>query len=391
MAHPATATSDTGHGDLAVPDARHAIAPAVSAVHQRAHTAKRHPPAHAAVGAAQAAAIHPPTEQTRGAAVQTVTELAAAKPPPVRREEFKEKLKKAITDATRPPKTEAEADAVMKKGGKEASESLKADLGTERKAAVGPMAAAAATDAPLSGQPAPPVTELHVQPPGPAPARVSSDSVVPAPLPAERLDYSADREPTDRAMAQGDVTGDQLKKGNDPAFTPTLDSRATAEKHEVTAKAQYRGQERVIQGAAHAEAAAALTDGLGGIHTGRIAHLKEVGAKQEDLKARDTLKRQAITNRIASIKNKTKIRVNAVLKQIDDEAPEIFGRGLAQAEQAYNAAFEEAKGGIGTWLTTWGSSWDRHIAEVARHRPRRVHAAGRRRDRQGSRASSTRS
>src|SRR4029077_6084025 len=54
--------------------------------------------------------------------------------------------------------------------------------------------------------------------------------------------------------------------------------------------------------------------------------------------------------------------VDAVLKQIDDEAPEIFGSGLAQAEQAYNAAFEEAKGGIGTWLTTWGSSWDRHIA-----------------------------
>ena len=358
MAHPATATSDTGHGDLAVPDARHAIAPAVSAVHQRAHSAKQHPPAHAAVGVAQAAAMHPQTEQTRGAAVQTVTNLAAAKPPAVRRVEFKEKLKKAITDATRPPKTEAEADAVMKKGGKEASESLKAHLGTERKAAVGPMATAAATDAPLSGQPARPVTELHVQPPGPAPARVPPDSVVPAPLPAERLDYSADREPADRAMAQGDVTGDQLKKGNDPAFTPTLDSRAAAEKHQATATAQYRGQERTVQGAAHAEAAAALAEGLGGIHAGRIAHLGKVGGKQQDLKTRDALKRQEITNRIASIKNTTKFQVDAILKEIDNEAPEIFGNGLARAEKAYDAAFEDAKGGIGTWLTTWGSDWD---------------------------------
>ena len=246
----------------------------------------------------------------------------------------------------------------MKKGGAEASESLKADLGTERDAAVGPMEAAAATEAPVSGQPAPPVTELHVQPPGPAPARVSPDSVVPAPLPAERLDYSADREPTDRAMAQDDVTQDQLKKGNDPAFTPTLDSRATAEKHEATAEAQYRGQERAVQGAAHAEAAVALTHGLGGIHAGRIAHLEKVGGKQQDLKTRDALKRQDITNRIASIKNKTKNQVDAILKQIDDEAPEIFGSGLAQAEKAYDAAFEEAKGGIGTWLTTWGSDWD---------------------------------
>jgi hypothetical protein len=364
IAHPATATSDTGHGELAVPDARRAIAPAASAVHQRAHTAKRHPPAHAAVGAAQAAAIHPQTEQTRGAAVQTVTELAAAKPQDVRREEFKAKLKKAISDATQQPKTEAEANAVMKKGGKEASESLKADLGTERKAAVGPMEAAAAAEAPVSGQPVPPVTGLHVQPPGPAPARVSPDSIVPAPLPAERLDYSADREPTDRAMAQDDVTEDQLKKGNDPAFTPTLDSRATAEKHEVTAKAQYRGQERAVQGAAHAEAALALTQGLGGIHAGRIAHLEKVGGKQQDLKTRDALKRQDITNRIASIKDKTKTQVDAVLKQIDDEAPELFGSGLAQAEKAYDAAFEEAKGGIGTWLTTWGSRWERLITRA---------------------------
>ena len=364
IAHPATATPDTRHGELAAPDARRAIAPAAAAVRQRAHTAKQHPPAHAAVGVAQAAAIHPRTEQTRGAAVQTVTELAAAKPQAVRREEFKKKLKKAVADATREPTTESEANAVMKKGGAQASETLRADLGTEREAAVGPMQAATATEAPVSGQPAPPVTELHVQPPGPAPARVSPDSVVPAPLPAERLDYSADREPTDQAMAQDDVTQDQLKKGNDPAFTPTLESRATAEKHEVTAKAQYRGQERAVQGAAHAEAAAALAHGLGGIHAGRIAHLGKVGDRQQDLKSRDALKRQEITNRIASIKNKTKVQVDAVLKQIDDEAPEIFGSGLAEAEKAYDAAFEEAKGGIGTWLTTWGSSWDRHIKKA---------------------------
>ena len=361
IAHPAAATSDTGHGELAVPDARRAIAPAASAVHQRAHTAKQHPPAHAAVGAAQAAAIHPQTEQSRGAAVQTVTGLAAAKPQAVRREEFKARLRQAIADATPQPTTEAQADAVRKEGGAKASQSLKADLRAERDAAVGPMEAAATTEAPVSGQPAPPVTELHVQPPGPAPARVPPDSVVPAPLPAERLDYTADREPTDRAMAQDDVTQDQLKKGNDPAFTPTLDSRATAEKHEATAAAHYRGQERAVQGAAHAEAAAALAYGLGGIQAGRIAHLGKVGGKQQDLKTRDALKRQEITNRITGIKNNTKNQVNAVLKQIDDEAPEIFGSGLARAEKAYDAAFEEAKGGIGTWLTTWGSRWERHI------------------------------
>ena len=329
--------------------------PAVSAVYRRARTSKRHRPAQAAVGAAQAAAIHPQTEQTRGASVQTVTGLATANPKNVQRDDFKVRLRKAIIDATPPPKTEAQANKVMKEGAATASKSLAADLHAERDAAVGPMEAAARTEASVSGQPAPPVTELHVQPPGPAPAPVSPAPVVPAPLPAERLDYSADRGPTDQATAQADVTQDQLKKGNDPAFTPTLESRATAEKHEAAAEAQYRKQERAVQGAGHAEAVSALAHGLGGFHAVRVARLGKVGGKQQDLKARDALKRQQVTDRITGFKNKTKSQVDAVLKQIDEEAPKIFGGGLEQAQRGYDAAFEEAKGGLGTWLTTWGS------------------------------------
>ena len=342
-------------------DGRRAIAPAASAVYQRARTSKRHRPGHAAIGAAQDAAVHPNTEQTRGAAVQTVTGLAGASPKDVQRDNFKARLKQAIIDATPPPKTKAQADKVMKEGGAKASESLRTGLRAERDAAVGPMEAAAKTEAPISGQPAPPATELHVQPSGPPPALVSPDPVVPAPLPAERLDYSADRNPTDQAMAQADVTQDQLKKGNDPAFTPTLDSRAKAEKHEAAAEAQYRRQERAVQGAGHDEAVAALAHGLGGIHAVRAGRFGKVGGKQQDLKDRDKRERQAVTDRIAGIKNETKGQVDGILKQIDEEAPKIFGSGLARAEKAYDAAFKEAKGGIGTWLTTWGSRWERHI------------------------------
>jgi A nuclease family of the HNH/ENDO VII superfamily with conserved AHH len=330
-------------------------------VYQRARKSKRHRSAQVAVGAAQAAAIHPHTQQVREAAVQTVTGLAQANPQEVQRDNFKARLRQAINDATPRPKTEAEADKVMKQGGAKASESLRADLHAEQHAAAGPMEAAAKSEASASDQPAPPATELHVQPPGPAPAPVSPAPVVPAPLPAERLDYSADREPTDQAMTQADVTQQQLKKGNDPAFTPVLESRSTAEKHEAAAEGQYRKQERAVQEAGHAEAVTALTHGLRGIHAARAHRLGKVGGKQQDIKARDKLDRQEVTDRIAGIKNETKSQVDAVLKQIDDEAPKIFGRGLERAEKAYDAAFEDAKGGLGTWLTTWGSDWDELI------------------------------
>ena len=280
----------------------------------------------------------------------------------MQRDNFKARLKQAIIDATPPPKTKAQADKVMKEGGAKASESLRTGLRAERDAAVGPMEAAAKTEAPISGQPAPPATELHVQPSGPPPALVSPDPVVPAPLPAERLDYSADRNPTDQAMAQADVTQDQLKKGNDPAFTPTLDSRGRPRSTRPRPRLNTARQERAVQGAGHARGGGRARPRTRADPCGaRAGRFGKVGGKQQDLKDRDKRELQAVTDRIAGIKNETKGQVDGILKQIDEEAPKIFGSGLARAEKAYDAAFKEAKGGIGTWLTTWGSRWERHI------------------------------
>jgi hypothetical protein len=348
----------------APPSPRAAIAPAAAAVRQRAGAAKKHVAPAAAVGSAQASAIHTRTEQTRGAAVQTVGKMDAAKPEAVRRGEFKAKLKQAIVDATPTPKTESEANAVMKDGGTKASASLKGELGAQRDAAAGPMKSAAATEVPPSEQPASPETKLQVQPAGPPPVPVSAAPVVPAPLPPQRLDYSADRGPTEQVMAESNVTQEQLKKGNDPAFGPTLDARATAEKHEANAAAQYRQAESNVQAEAQAKAAGALAGGLGGIHMGRVAQLGKVGDKQHAEAARNAAKRQELTDKIKGVKDQTKTKVDAILSAMDDEAPKIFGRGLERAERAYDAAFEDAKGGWGTWITTWGSDWDKHIAKA---------------------------
>ena len=51
---------------------------------------------------------------------------------------------------------------------------------------------------------------------------------------------------------------------------------------------------------------------------------------------------------------------------METDAAGVFEAGLAKAEEAYADAFEEAKGGIGTWLTTWGDDWDEHIASSLR-------------------------
>ncbi|MGE0827389.1 MAG: DUF4157 domain-containing protein [Candidatus Binatia bacterium] len=345
----------------AVPSPREAIAPVISAVGQRAAGARKHAPAGKAVSSAQAAAINPKTEQTRSAATQTVANLDAAKAEEVKRNEFKAKLKQAIDAATPQPKTEAEAEKVQKTGAAQASQTLRGQLATERAVAAGPLQSAAGAEVSPSAQQAPPKTELQTEPVGPPPAPVPAGPVAPASLPPQRLDYSSDRAETDQAMAQNNITKEQLAEGNDPAFGPTLQARTEAEKHEAGAEAQYRQAESKEQQKAQGEGQKALVQGLTGVHGTRTSQLGVVTKQQQATKEKDAAERQRITDHITGIKNKTREQVEAILREMETEASSTFEAGLQRAEKAYEAAFEEAKGGIGTWLTTWGSDWERHI------------------------------
>jgi hypothetical protein len=366
---PAGAGRGRGGASLGAPNPRAAIAPAAGAVRQRAAGAGGHPPASTSVGSAQAAAINPTTEQTRGAAAQTVTTLDGAKVEQVQRDSFKQKLRKAIIGATPAPKTEAEAEQVMHNGATNASAGLHGGLASERDAAAGPMQTAVQTEASPSAQHAEPRTELHPEQAGPPPAPVSAAPVVPAPLPPERLDYSSDRGSAEQLMTENKVTTEQLSKGNEPSFGATLEARTAAETHEASAAPNYRQAETGVQAQAQAQAQEALGEGLAGMHGTRGQRVEQVAGQQGETKSKNEAKRQEITESIKKIKDDTQTAVKALLEEMETGATPIFEKGLAQAEKAYADAFEEAKGGIGTWLTTWGDDWTTHItASLAKAR-----------------------
>ena len=352
-----------GEEKAAAPSPRQAIGPAVQAVQQRAAGARKHAPPGGLVASAQSAAIDPKAEQTRGAAVGTVTQLDSAEKKEVRADDFKKKLREAIDAATPKPTSEAEANRVMKNGAKDASAALHGSLATERDAAAGPIKNAAAAEVPPSAVPAPEKGTMQAEPVGPAPAPVSAAPVVPAPLPAERLDYSSDRGETDTAMADASVTTEQLEKGNEPQFNKTLSERSSAEKHEAAAEATYRKTEAGVQSQTEKAAQGALAKELGGIHGVRTLNVGKVTEQQNATKAKDAQERQRITDTINDFKDKTRADVGGILSFMEGEAARIFDSGLKDAEAAYNAAFEEAKGGLGTWLTTWGDDWTEHIEQ----------------------------
>ena len=344
-----------------VPNNKASVAPAIAAVQNRASGSSKHSAPAVSVSSAQAAAINPKTEQNRSAATQTVANLDATKTEEIKRNEFKSNLKRAIAEATPQPKNESDAEKVIKTGATQASSKLRGQLATEKNAATGAMQTASSTEVPASSQPAPQAVNLQSEPVGQPPAPVSAAPVVPAPLPAERLDYSSDRGSTNQMMVQNNVTNEQLQEGNDPAFSTTIEARSTAEKNEATAETKYRQGESKVQEQTKATATQALAKDLAGIHGIREQQIGKVVAQQLSTKGKDAQERQNITDKINSIKNTTRKAVDDILNSLEKEASEKFEAGLKSAEKAYEDTFDEAKGGIGTWLTTWGSDWDKLI------------------------------
>ena len=293
----------------AKPSPRLAIAPAANAIRQRATHARRHPDAGLPVSSATEAGKDPKTEQTRNASRQTIENLDEAKANEIRRQEFKAKLKEAIDKATPKPTTESQADKVMKSGAADANKTMRQELTTERDAALGPLKTAAKIEASPSAQPKPPETKLQLEQVGPAPQPVSGAAVVPAPLPPERLDYSSDRAPSEQMMAANQVTQEQLQKGNEPAFGPALEARATAEKHEATAAARYRQSESVVQTQTRVQADHTLAQGLRGMQGSRAGKIGRVIGEQLSTKNKNLAERQRITDKINEIKNRTRAEV----------------------------------------------------------------------------------
>ena len=361
--HHAAHKEGPAHGEKhsSAASAHAAIAPAIHALHHRAAVSRKHPSPGAPVASAQSSAKIPETEKARGAATQTVDNLHAADTAEVKRDDFKAKLREAIEAATPKPTTEAQANKVMEKGAAEASGALRGQLATERDAAAGTLKSASTTEAKPADQHADDKTELHPEKIGAPPAPISAAPVVPAPLPAEQLDYSSDRAPTDRAMSESGVTKEQLQKGNEPEFNKTVADRDNVEKKEAAAAPAYRKTEASLQNHAHASADATLSHGLASIHGVRGLHIAKVVGQQLGTASKNSMERQRITQKIESIKNKARGDVEGILTLMESGAGNLFEAGLLRAEGAYQNTFEEAKGGIGTWLTTWGSDWEKLI------------------------------
>ena len=212
--------------------------------------------------------------------------------------------------------------------------------------------------------PAPPASPLVPEAAGPAPEPIGVAAAVPRPVAPP--DFSEDRAPTDKAMAEAGVTEAQMARSNEPDFTATVHAREGAEQQEALHAKQFgAGQAGILAGQTDATGAM-LAGGMGGIHDKRGGGLGAVAGKQSAAKAAEAAERTRITTEIERIKTATREDVVRMLDDMETSATKFFEAGLTLAEAAYQRAFDDAKGGAVDWLTNWGDDWKEHLEAAFR-------------------------
>ncbi|WP_260696778.1 hypothetical protein [Streptomyces sp. 130] len=296
----------------------------------------QHRPAVTESKASQAAAVAPPDDKEAQGKAANAEKMNAAKPGEFDKRAFIDAVNKAI-DA-QAPKNLDDADKFSKSG---KAERVKAEV--DGKVSDGKEASAkdidTATKAPpdTSAAKDKPVTPLTPdQPPG-NPGAPSAAAAIPAKQPASVTDFSEGPAQNDKAMADAEVTEEQLAKGNEPEFDEALSAKKTAEADSAKAPAKGRAAENQQLAAAKAGAAASGASAMSALTATRAQAGQKVDGGKGETKSKDEKKRAEVTAKLQKVYDGTKKDVEATLSGLDQKVDAAFTSGEKAARDAFTA------------------------------------------------------
>lgn len=295
-----------------------------------------HAPAAAESKASQDAAVAPPDDKEAQGKTANAEKMNAAKPGEFDKKAFVDAVNKAI-DA-QAPKNLDEADKFSKSGkadkvkdevdGKvtDGKESSAKDIDTATKA---PPDTSAAKDKE--------VTPLTPDQPPANPGAPSAADAVPAKQPAAVTDFSEGPAQNDQAMADAEVTEEQLTKGNEPDFNDALSAKKTAETDSAKAPAKGQAAENQQLSTAKQNAAASGAQAMTALTATRASAGKQVDGGKGDTKTKDEKKRAEVTAKLQKVYDGTKKDVEETLSGLDKKVDTAFTTGEKSARDAFTA------------------------------------------------------
>ncbi|MFJ5192026.1 putative toxin [Streptomyces sp. NPDC088394] len=295
-----------------------------------------HAPAATESKSAQDAAVAPPDDKEAQGKAANAEKMNAAKPGEFNKQAFIDAVNKAI-DA-QAPKNLDQADKFSKSGKadkikdevdgkvKDGQDSSAKDIDTATKA---PPDTSAAKDKP--------VTPMSPDQPPANPGAPSAADAVPEKQPASVTDFSQGPAANDRAMADAEVTEDQLAKGNEPEFDQALSTKKTAEADSAKAPAKGRAAESQQLSNAKAGAAASGAQAMNALTATRSAAGKQVDGGKGETKSKDEKKRAEVTAKLQKVYDGTKKDVETTLSDLDKKVDTAFTQGEKAARDAFTA------------------------------------------------------
>ncbi|WP_405434455.1 phage tail protein [Streptomyces anulatus] len=295
-----------------------------------------HAPAASESKASQDAAVAPPDDKEAQGKAANAEKMHAAKPGEFDKKAFIDAVNKAI-DA-QAPKNLDEADKFAKSG---KADQVKAEV--DGKVTDGRETSAKDID---TATQAPPDTaaakDKDVTPltPDQAPANPGAPSAadaVPEKQPAAVTDFSEGPAENDKAMADAEVTEDQLAKGNEPEFNEALSAKKTSETDAVKAPAKGKAAQDQQLSTAQQNAAASGAQAMAGLTSTRATAGKQVDGGKNDTKSKDEKKRAEVTAKLRHVYDGTKKDVEDTLSGLDKKVDTAFTSGEKAARDAFTA------------------------------------------------------
>ncbi|MFE6766917.1 hypothetical protein [Streptomyces sp. NPDC057689] len=296
----------------------------------------RHRPAGTESKASQDAAVAPPDDKEAQGKAANAEKMNAAKPGEFDKKAFVDAVNKAI-DA-QAPKNLDEADKFSKSG---KAERVKAEV--DGKVSDGKESSAkdidTATKAPpdTSAAKDKPVTPLTPDRPPGNPGAPSAAAAIPEKQPASVTDFSEGPAQNDKAMADAEVTEEQLAKGNEPEFNEALSAKKTAETDSAKAPAKGRAAENQQLTTAKAGAAASGAAAMNALTATRAQAGQKVDGGKGETKSKDEKKRAEVTAKLQKVYDGTKKDVESTLSGLDKKVDAAFTSGEKAARDAFTA------------------------------------------------------
>ncbi|MFD4157079.1 hypothetical protein ACFWR4_30570 [Streptomyces hydrogenans] len=299
-------------------------------------TMAAHAPAAAESKSAQDAAVAPPDDKEAQGKAANAEKMNAAKPGEFDKAAFVAAVDKAIE--AQAPKNLDEADKFSRSGkadkvkdevdGKvtDGKNTSAKDIETTTKA---PPDTSAAKDKPVT-----PMTPDNA--PG-NPGAPSAADAIPEKQPPAVTDFSQGPAENDKAMADAEVTEEQLAKGNEPEFDDALKAKKTAETDSAKAPGKAHTAEDQQLATAKAGAAAAGAQAMNTLTATRAAAGKAVDGGKGETKSKDERKRAEVTAKLQKVFDATKKDVETTLTGLDQKVDTAFTTGEKSARDAFTA------------------------------------------------------